>query len=814
MPHPLLSGIPAPLAQAAAWLLTYALHSTLLLAVAALVTRRLRGRALALQETIWRCALVGGILTASLQLALGQFGHAPVAGRFLLPTAPAATAIAAPAATVPAALAMAGHAEAGAAAAASDTARAALAYESARPAAPEPATRFESDLAIRRASEPAMRHAAVPAARASGAAPSARLSTAALAAWTAGPAVRALRQVLASANPLAVMVALWMAGAALLLAGFARSFVSLRGRLRYRPQVVAGGILERLARLAGEAGLAGAVRLTCTWRLRVPVALPGRPGEVCVPPRALFELNDEQQDAMLAHELGHLARRDPAWLVGIQLLVSVFFFQPLNWMARRRLRELSELLCDEWAVSRTGRPLSLAGCLAEVAGWSLGASSAQRQIARLPVPSLASRSSLLARRIRRLLDRPAPSLPAAVEGAWTRRLAVLAGAVLLGVALAAPGFSVSAAPAPAVASGAAACSHVTAPVAAAAPAATVAAAGPAAAAGASSAVAPAAAASPAEAADAEPAIAEPAGADADDDRSGDAAAVAAGAGAEARAAAGADATARMEREAARMAAAAARFAHAGGGGLSSQDLAQMGAALDKLSQQIDLQMHLNLDRLGREIAASQAATQQVADMPPLRYDLDGTVAQSLPSAADLRRLEADIRKLVADAPKITEEQARRLAEEVRRDLKEHPALSPAEAEHIRRETRRLVDEVMAKLPPPALDAVERQKVIADVKRLTDAMRPNPAQLEALQKLERRNRELTDKLDRQREELRSMEREIEQQAKVLRDLARRESEAHRSHPSSGSSSPSSAAPPQHPAAPPAAGAAPSPTPPRR
>ena len=28
------------------------------------------------------------------------------------------------------------------------------------------------------------------------------------------------------------------------------------------------------------------------------------------------------------------------------------------------------MLSDEWAVTRTGRPLSLAGCLAEVAGWS------------------------------------------------------------------------------------------------------------------------------------------------------------------------------------------------------------------------------------------------------------------------------------------------------------------------------------------------------------------------------------------------------------------------------------------------------------
>ena len=49
-------------------------------------------------------------------------------------------------------------------------------------------------------------------------------------------------------------------------------------------------------------------------------------------------------------------------------------------------------------MERTGRPLSLARCLAEVAGWSV-------QPARpLPVPSMADRPSNLARRIRHLLD--------------------------------------------------------------------------------------------------------------------------------------------------------------------------------------------------------------------------------------------------------------------------------------------------------------------------------------------------------------------------------------------------------------------------
>jgi hypothetical protein len=160
---------------------------------------------------------------------------------------------------------------------------------------------------------------------------------------------------------------------------------------------VGGDLHAQLRQLAGDAEVDG-VRLTCSSRIPVPLALGWSRREICVPPRALAALSPEQQEGMLAHELAHLVRRDPVWLVATHLVTCVAFFQPLNWLARRRLRELSELLADEWAVGRTGRPLSLAGCLAEVAGWAFGGHR------RLPAAAMADRPSNLARRITRLLD--------------------------------------------------------------------------------------------------------------------------------------------------------------------------------------------------------------------------------------------------------------------------------------------------------------------------------------------------------------------------------------------------------------------------
>jgi hypothetical protein len=55
---------------ATAWLLTYLMHSTLLIAAVWLTSRRLDHRPAAL-DALWKTALVGGLVTATLQTASG-----------------------------------------------------------------------------------------------------------------------------------------------------------------------------------------------------------------------------------------------------------------------------------------------------------------------------------------------------------------------------------------------------------------------------------------------------------------------------------------------------------------------------------------------------------------------------------------------------------------------------------------------------------------------------------------------------------------------------------------------------------------------
>jgi HEAT repeat protein/beta-lactamase regulating signal transducer with metallopeptidase domain len=328
----------------AAWLLTYALHSTVLLAAAALLTARwVRGEAW--RETLWKAALVGGVLTATVQSTGWIIGDL---GRWNLAVLPAAgTAPASPRPASPAAAARAGDPPS--AAASTDPARpVAPLGEEAAPSSPPPAS------------------------------PSA-------------PA-----PVRAPGTPLGWALLAWMLGAGAMLLRLALRQWRLRSLLAGRSAVTDGAVLAMLARLRRDAGLWRPVRLTVCAATPTPLALGG--GEICVPPRFLTGLDPEQQRSALAHELAHLARRDPAWHFGVSILEALFFFQPLNRVARVRLRESAEFLCDAWAARQTGSPLGLARCLAEVASWVAPG--------RHPIPAgtmaMAEGGSPLVRRVQRL----------------------------------------------------------------------------------------------------------------------------------------------------------------------------------------------------------------------------------------------------------------------------------------------------------------------------------------------------------------------------------------------------------------------------
>lgn len=357
------------------WLMTYAIHSTILIGGLLLLTSTTLGRRLLAGHGswIWRFALVGGVITASLQSIRSA---APVAGTL----------------------------------------------------------RLDGDT-------PARTLVRVEVRREDGSVPGSA-SDKGLMTWRSTDG-RTIVNSSIDVRPLWPLLVLdaWFVIAAGLVSWFviarARFLRSLAPR-KNADHTLAGNALRYLRR---ESRINRHVLLTLSDRLTSPVALGH--DEICLPARALSELDPIRMESILAHELAHLVRRDPSWLTIARVIEAVLFFQPLNILVRRRMQEAAEFASDAWASMRVARPLDLAHCLARVAEWTIAAP-------RLPVPAMAEgqglegqgpgcRGAVLVRRVERLTT--GRVMPERTPGRGTR---LAAAAALLGLTLLAPRAAVGA----------------------------------------------------------------------------------------------------------------------------------------------------------------------------------------------------------------------------------------------------------------------------------------------------------------------------------------------------------------------------------
>lgn len=336
----------------AAWVLTYLIHSTLLIGAVALVAPLLRRRPDVLSP-LWKVALVGGLVTATVQLFAGvgpSLGALSTETETPLPRVEAHV----PAANPP---------------------RAITAVTEAVPVSTMPF---------------------------GGAGAAEVLPADPLPAIVAEPAPVPVTPTVEQPGPwwpyaLAGLLVLGLVAATVSLTS---GLASLRRMLRRREPVHDGPLPLLLRRLLTRARSDRAVALSVAPELTVPMATGVLEAEIVVPRRVAEHLPIEHQETLLAHELAHVLRRDPAWRIVALLVERVFFFQPLNRLATRGIAQTAEYLCDDWAASSTERPLDLARCLTEVAGW---AAQGDAVLAPAAVGGAGPRS-VLGRRVQRLLQ--------------------------------------------------------------------------------------------------------------------------------------------------------------------------------------------------------------------------------------------------------------------------------------------------------------------------------------------------------------------------------------------------------------------------
>ena len=112
-------------------------------------------------------------------------------------------------------------------------------------------------------------------------------------------------------------------------------------------------------------------------------------------------LDRQELDAVLAHELAHIARRDYVVIWLATVLRDAFFYLPTSHAAYAQLQQEKEEACDDLALSLTRRPLGLASALAKV--WHCAVSHHPYSVPKLG-QALISPSEQIEGRIARLLD--------------------------------------------------------------------------------------------------------------------------------------------------------------------------------------------------------------------------------------------------------------------------------------------------------------------------------------------------------------------------------------------------------------------------
>lgn len=222
-----------------------------------------------------------------------------------------------------------------------------------------------------------------------------------------------------------VIVAVWLSGFLFFLLRLAAGLHYVHRLRRRQTQAAPAVWQERLHELATRLGVSHPVVLLESALVRVPMALGFFKPLILLPVGMANHLSPAEVEAVLAHELAHLARRD--WLFNLlqTFVEAVFYFHPAVWWIAATIRAERENCCDDVAVALTGNRLAYAKTLAHLQSLAVGP---------VPVPALGlsgsatllRRRPLLLERIKRILHQPQPPTTAMEKTIVVALLAALA----------------------------------------------------------------------------------------------------------------------------------------------------------------------------------------------------------------------------------------------------------------------------------------------------------------------------------------------------------------------------------------------------
>jgi len=162
-----------------------------------------------------------------------------------------------------------------------------------------------------------------------------------------------------------IIFSIWLLGVLLVVVRFVVGIAMVRS-LVSRASELTGTWSKLLSELSQHIGLKRPVRLLRSDRGVMPMTCGGLSATVLLPVGA-DEWSSDRRRVVLLHELIHIKRRDILTQTVAHLVCALYWFNPLVWLALKKMRTEQEWACDESVVATGVAAPDYAGHLMEIA---------------------------------------------------------------------------------------------------------------------------------------------------------------------------------------------------------------------------------------------------------------------------------------------------------------------------------------------------------------------------------------------------------------------------------------------------------------
>jgi len=200
----------------------------------------------------------------------------------------------------------------------------------------------------------------------------------------------------------------WLVGAMIHSYGVFRAYINLKGIVHSSTMIEDHPIIKTFDAFKSEMKHAHSAQLRFSPNIDGPMVIGFFKPVILFPICLANQLSLKEAEAILAHEMSHIAKNDYAFNFMLSIIQSLFFFNPFVLQLVKEIKAERELRCDRMAIELTGDPFHLAQALINLK---------ERKFKLSPEVRFNGEGELITR-IRQIMDIPSQKSTSFVRTPW------------------------------------------------------------------------------------------------------------------------------------------------------------------------------------------------------------------------------------------------------------------------------------------------------------------------------------------------------------------------------------------------------------